>query len=88
MNLSFADLGLGGKACVGRGHLPSLGEQAAYRLPEEEGEMVSFLSQVEVGRVEGGLKEGLGITATERPKAVDITRLAGPEACPGQAGGG
>ena len=73
---------------MGRGHLPSLGEQAAYRLPEEEGEMVSFLSQVEVGRVEGGLKEGLGITATERPKAVDITRLAGPEACPGQAGGG
>lgn len=44
--------------------------------------MVSFLSHVEVVRVEEGLKEGLGITATEKPKAVDTTRLAGPEACP------
>lgn len=48
----------------------------------EEREVVSFLSHVEVVRVEGGLKEGLGITATEKPKAVDNTRLAGPEACP------
>lgn len=42
---------------------------------------MSFLTYVEVIRMEGGLKEGLGTTATERPKTVVNTRLVGRETC-------
>lgn len=51
--------------------------------------MVSFLSYLEVQQ--GGRwdwRRRVGTRAAERPKAVNITRLAGPVACPGQAGGG
>lgn len=52
--------------------------------------VVSFLSYVEVyqGGRWGWRRRRLGRRAMERPKAMSITRLAGPGACAGQAGRG